>query len=409
MIQKILLSASLIWSGLVIAQPLKVPAFTAYIEPNPNGASVSAKDGVTRWHDPEQHVVWFGKIATPGELKLSLSIKLPNDQTSNLKMTAAGKSFDLAVKGTGELQTIDVGTVTIASAGYQKFELIGVNKSGKTFPDIEALLLDGPARKDAHFNLVPRRNSASVHLGYPIPKDAQVEAFYNELTVRTEPLWSYYMACGFSRGYFGIQVNSPTERRIIFSVWDSGGEPIDRAKVKPEDRVQLLDKGEGVVAHDFGNEGTGGHSHMIYPWKKDQAYKFLVTSKVEGAHTTYTGYFFFPEKNAWGLIASFKAPKDGKHLRGLYSFNENFIGSNGQLRRLAEFANQWIRTTDGKWQELLTARFSHDPTGKNDRHDYGAGLIDGRFYLSNGGFVADDIKYGQEFKRPGGAKPPQVP
>lgn len=326
-------------------------------------------------------------------------------------MTVAGKSFDVAVKGTGEFQNVEVGTLTIA-AGYHKFELIALDKSDvafATFGNIESLHLDGPAIKDAHFNLLPRRNAASVHLGYPIPKDAQVDAFYNEVTVRTEPLWSYYMACGFSRGYFGIQVNSPTERRIIFSVWDSGGEPVDRAKVKPEDRVQLLDKGEGVVAHDFGNEGTGGHSHLVYPWKKDQTYKFLVTSKIEATHTTYTGYFFFPEKNAWGLIASFKAPKDGKHLRGLYSFNENFIGSNGQLRRLAEFANQWIRTTDGKWHELLTARFTHDPTGKNDRHDYGAGLVDGRFYLSNGGFVADPIKYGQDFKRPGGGRPPEVP
>lgn len=30
----------------------------------------------------------------------------------------------------------------------------------------------------------------------------------------------YYMACGWHRGYLGMQVNSPTERRIIFSVRD---------------------------------------------------------------------------------------------------------------------------------------------------------------------------------------------
>ena len=42
---------------------------------------------------------------------------------------------------------------------------------------------------------------------------------------------TYYMACGWHRGYFGMQVNSPTERRIIFSVWDSGGEAVDRSKV----------------------------------------------------------------------------------------------------------------------------------------------------------------------------------
>ena len=30
---------------------------------------------------------------------------------------------------------------------------------------------------------------------------------------------SYFMANGFAEGYFGIQVNSETERRILFSVW----------------------------------------------------------------------------------------------------------------------------------------------------------------------------------------------
>jgi hypothetical protein len=36
------------------------------------------------------------------------------------------------------------------------------------------------------------------------------------------------MAYDRYQGYFGMQVNSPTERRIIFSVWDSGGEAVVR-------------------------------------------------------------------------------------------------------------------------------------------------------------------------------------
>ena len=83
-------------------------------------------------------------------------------------------------------------------------------------------MLDGPAIADAHFNLDPRRNAASVHLTYSTPKDAPIELFYNEVTAVADPVATYYMACGFARGYFGMQVNSATERRIIFSVWDSG-------------------------------------------------------------------------------------------------------------------------------------------------------------------------------------------
>ena len=145
---------------------------------------------------------------------------------------------------------------------------------------------------------------------------------------------------------------------------------------------------------------------MIYPWKTGDTYRFLVAVQPDGTHTTYSGYFYFPEKQQWGLIARFRAPKDGKYLNGLYSFNENFGGANGQKRRLAEFGNQWIKTDDGKWIELTTAKFSHDPTGRGDRLDYSSGVTNGRFYLSNGGFVANGIKYGDAMQRPAGNKPP---
>ncbi len=68
---------------------------------------------------------------------------------------------------------------------------------------------------------------------------------------------------------------------------------------------------------------------------------------MEGDQTTYSGYFYMPETESWNLIATFQAPKDGKTLHGLYSFNENFSGENGHLQRLAEFGNQWIQKPMG--------------------------------------------------------------
>jgi hypothetical protein len=297
--------------------------------------------------------------------------------------------------------------VAIPAPGYYRFALEGVSKEGKTFGEPQALLLSGPAAKDAQFNLKPSRCAPSVHLWYPVPNDTRVEWFYNEVTVKTDLLWSYYMACGFRRGYFGIQVNSPTERRIIFSVWDSGEEPVDRRKVAAEDRVQLVAKGEGVFSDSFGNEGTGGHSHLVYPWKTGKTYRFMVSARPTGTQTVYSGYFYFPEKQRWGLIASFRAPKDGGYLHGLYSFNEDFNGANGQQQRLAEFGNQWIKTADGKWLPLTTARFTHTRDGYTDRPDRGAGVTQGRFYLSNGGFVpAPPIRYGDELHRTASGKLP---
>jgi FKBP-type peptidyl-prolyl cis-trans isomerase len=213
---------------------------------------------------------------------------------------------------------------------------------------------------------------------------------------------SYYMSNGFARGYFGIQVNSAQERRVIFSIWDAGKEAVDRGKVADANRVKLVAKGEGVIASDFGNEGTGGHSHWVYPWKTNITYKLLVTALPDSASQTtiYTGYFYLPEEQKWKLIASFSAPKDAGYLRNLYSFNENFDGSNGQLQRKAYFKNQWIQRENGSWQALTQASFSYDATGKaGDRIDYGGGEMNGSFYLWNGGFQAPTAKFGQVFIR----------
>ena len=52
----------------------------------------------------------------------------------------------------------------------------------------------------------------------------------------------------------------------------------------------------------------------------------------------------------WGLIASFRAPKDGKLPHGLYSFSENFHGGNGDAARdcdeLAMAADAGLRAAD---------------------------------------------------------------
>lgn len=384
------------------AAELGVPAFTAYLEPDVSGARVSPRSGLTGWNDPALKVLWFGEIKTPGKLDCSVALRLPAGATSKLRLTVAGQSLEAAATGAGTSQvTADFGSFDIHQAGYQRFTLESLNPQGQPFGDLDALMLDGPAARDAHFNLKPRRNAASVHLMYPVDKETEVEAFYCEMTGLEEPVWTYYMACGWHRGYFGMQVNSRSERRIIFSVWDSGNEAIDRSKVADDNRVKLVAKGEGVYAGDFGNEGTGGHSHLKYMWKTGDKQRFIVTaSPADATHTIYSGYYFHPDQKQWVLISSWKAPKEGGYLRRLYSFSENFGGANGHLLRKALYGNQWIRTAEGQWIELTAATFSHDPTGKADRLDRFMGVENGQFFLSHGGFVPGFTPYGEKFTRP---------
>jgi len=385
---------------------LRVPAFTAYLDPNPDGAHVGAA-GITEWKDPSLKVIWFGEIKTPGKMDCSLALRLPSDEETRLRMMITGKSREARIKGDGtNTIVLGFGSFDIPD-GYQRIVLESLNEKGKSAGQIEALILAGPVVSNAHFNMKIRRNAASVHLSYTEPKDTNIEAFYCEMTGLEDPLWTYYMACGWQRGYLGMQVNSPTERRIIFSVWDSGNEPADRRKVAQEDCVQLVAKGEGVVSGDFGNEGTGGHSHLVYPWKTGERQRFYVTAKpVDATHTVYSGFYFQPEQKKWIMVSSWRAPKDGSWLRGLYSFSENFGGSNGHLRRKALYGNQWIRSSEGKWIEVTEASFSHDDTGKADRLDRYMGVEKGQFFLSQGGFVTGFTKYGENFTRAPNRVPP---
>ena len=391
----------LLLTVLTARAELRVPGCTAYGAPNFDAIRLNRERGVTNWKDAKQSVLWFGEIKNPGKLDVAVAVRLPENKDGEpavkLKLTLAGKSAEATATGSGEALA-RFGSFEIAKPGYQKFTLEAAFPQG----DIVALILDGPAAEGAHFNTDPRRNAASVHLKYPVPDESEVTTFYCEVTGVEDPVYTYYMATGFSRGYFGMQVNSATERRIIFSVWDAaeGGDAKDRSTVKEENHTKLIAKGEGVKASVFGNEGTGGHSHLVYPWKTGEVQKFAVTAKVDGTFTDYTGYWFHPDKKTWVLIAGFRAPKDGKYLRGLYSFSENFGGSNGHLLRKARFGNQWIQSKDGKWREIITASFSHDGTGKTARLDRFMGVEAGAFFLSHGGFVEGFTKYGEKYARP---------
>lgn len=405
---------ALLAGQISFANPIEIPAATAYLDPNPSGARVNEKSGITRWIDPKLKVQWFGQLKKAGPVTAKVTCQVAEGKELKLSLTVGNQSESVVIKGAGEKDVVaDFGSFKISKPGYHSFTLSSPAPGGQ----IRSLQLDGPATEEAHFNLKPRRNSASVHLSYPIDKGEKVSAFYCEMTGVEEPLWTYYMACGWHRGYFGMQVNSPNERRIIFSVWDSGGEAIDRNKVEKQDRVTLISKSEGVNSGSFGNEGTGGHSHLKYLWKTGEKQRFLVTAEpVDETHTIFAGYFFHPGKKEWMLISSWKAPKEGKRLRGLYSFSENFAGKNGHLQRKALYGNQWIRTAAGEWKEITTASFSHDGTGKSDRLDRFMGVAqDGQFFLSQGGFIDGFTKFGTPFQRkpsrrsPADMKLPQLP
>ena len=376
--------------------PLTLPAFTGYAHPDPD-AMQRREDGTVPRCEGELH--FYVHLVHTGALTVTLVRTAEVGQQAVLlharcepigrpEPVPADADKPKPIRGVRQREPSDrLGTYEIDAPGSYRISV--TTADGSPLRDLAALQLSGPAAVSAHANVFERRNAASVHLGYPVPKEHRddVDWFYVELTPRTDPLWTYYMATGWHRGYFGMQVNSPTERRVIFSVWDAGGEATDRGKVANENRVSLVAKGDGVEAGDFGNEGTGGHSHLVHPWQLGSTFRFLMHARVDGDATIYSGWFWFAATRQWGLIASFRAPKDGKSLHGLYSFSENFHGANGDCARDCEFGNVWVRTRQGQWLPLQNAQFTHDETGKEARRDRHAGIRGNRFYLEHGGFT----------------------
>ncbi|HEY0298737.1 MAG TPA: DUF3472 domain-containing protein, partial [Arachidicoccus sp.] len=227
------------------------------------------------------------------------------------------------------------------------------------------------------------------------------EWFYNEINVPKgeAPAPSYYSAIGGVGFYSGIQVNSKSERRVVFSVWDDKEEKdADTADEIPDTtQVTLLKAGDGVTYSRFGKTGSGLHTHWVYNWKNNKTYKFLMHCQPDTAvnSTVYTMYFFTDGK--WKMIAQVSRQNTLHYFEKVYSFLEDWSRSDDAHRRAGYYQNQWVRKATGEWVEITDATFGL-PFGDGGRSvkDYGCGLAprDGYLLISGGGYdgyyVPDD-------------------
>ncbi len=136
---------------------IRIPAFTAYLDPNANAAHVGP-EGISGWNSPDA-ILWGGVLAE-GELTAGLSVLLPPGSTAKLNLAIDGHAQAASITGSDKPVSVDFGSFTIPKPGYHRIELTGVTKTGKTFGDVKELILSGPAAEHAFFNLKPRRNCA---------------------------------------------------------------------------------------------------------------------------------------------------------------------------------------------------------------------------------------------------------
>ncbi len=225
----------------------------------------------------------------------------------------------------------------------------------------------------------------SVHLGYPAPA-AQI--FYNEITVRNSADGSYFMVCGWDKGYFGIQELGDGSKVALFSVWDPGDQ--NDPAIVPEDRkVQVLQQADDVEVKRFGGEGTGGQCFYKLDWQLNETYRFAVKSESHGERTAYSGYLYLNETQTWKHLVTFSTISNAAALKGLYSFVEDFRRNKKSTtkNRMAEFGIGWVYTPDQEWVPLRQVRFTG---AANPATNIDGGLLASRYFLSTGGDISSE-------------------
>jgi len=379
-----------------------------------NKDNIISDSSVVNWNDPFTHLNTYFRTGRTGKIQLAIRACIKSGRLK-IKFQLGNETKEISISNT-IYDTLNIGVFTLEKAGYQKLIISGLEKTSESFAEITDLLISGEAI-DGKTSFVKDefywgRRGPSVHMNYELPQEAgDVVWFYNEITVpaSNDVEGSYFMTNGFGEGYFGIQVNSSSERRILFSVWSPF--KTDQPGEIPEDqKIILLKKGNDVHSGAFGNEGSGGQSYLKYNWQSGITYRFLLKgAPTENNSTDYTAYFYAPEVGKWKLIASFRCPKTTTYLQRPHSFLENFIPENGNIPRMAFYTNQWVCNTAGKWFELKKARFTADATARKEaRMDYSGGIENEGFFLKNRGFFNDKTEIDSWFTRPESGKKPII-
>jgi hypothetical protein len=255
--------------------------------------------------------------------------------------------------------------------------------------------------------LLPAAPCAAQHLWWD--KDGQEDAtcLYGETIVLATMPGFYYSSAGWwpgeaAGGYCGIQHNRPTERRTIFSIWDTS--PTLHPAVTEADRRTFFGR--------FGGEGEGGHTHMRWDWREREVFRFFLRKQPgQAPDTTDARYYIYDSRRkTWIHSGTITSPNDNKPKivgtigGGLNSFLENFAGADKAVPKLALYS-LWL----GPQPDQLRCLTKCGGDGI-------WGQLDGRYFLAEGDmgrlravFTRLEKDYGRPVFGAEGKELPRVP
>ncbi len=208
-------------------------------------------------------------------------------------------------------------------------------------------------------------------------KTAPASAFYSELTVRETRPGTFYAACGFSRGWLGVQELEGGEKTVVFSV--VANSQSQRTKPAAGNRqVRVVKKGRGVRELLQSGQGKVELSCDL-DWKIGDSLRFIIYAKSEGAKTLYSAYFYLIKENRWQHMATCSLDSDGRLLSGLQSYIGGISvgGIEDQKQRSCDIESPWILVQE-KWKSVVIAKTS---SNLKSAQDSVAGMHRGRFFL----------------------------
>jgi hypothetical protein len=188
-----------------------------------NAPATIVDGGLMNWKDQKSVCKIYFKVSVKQNLAIALRLRVPQGN-STIQVKIGNSAFTKRVANAA-YDTVKIGRFFVNAPGYLTVELKGINKTGEVYADVSDLLISA-ANADTGISYVATgssfhygRRGPSVHLRYDIPKKFNtVRWFYNEVTapVGMDIIGSYFQADGFGQGYFGMQVNSATERRKYY-------------------------------------------------------------------------------------------------------------------------------------------------------------------------------------------------
>ncbi len=208
---------------------------TIYTDTIPLGGNAYTKqpaeitdEGLTNWADASTITSIYFRTDVPQTFDISLQLQALNGK-SEISVSSGNTIFKKQITNT-VFEVVHIGKINITKPGYVKIDLKGISKTSAVFANVSGLIIQY-AKQDTGLVYVKNgssfhfgRRGPSVHLRYDVPDNFKnnVSWFYNEIEVPVgeDKRGSYFMADGFGEGYFGMQVNSDTERRVLFSVWN---------------------------------------------------------------------------------------------------------------------------------------------------------------------------------------------